>query len=102
MVRSKAIESTKKSLKLTQRQREILVGLLLGDAHLETRDSGRTFRMKVEQSARHEAYVRHLKHAFDAWVLSGPRQRINNSTGESWVFNTVSHAAFRFYASPVL
>lgn len=36
--------------KLTEQQREITVGLLLGDGHLETRTNGRTYRLKVEHS----------------------------------------------------
>ena len=101
-MRSKALDSEKSKLKLTPRQRETLIGILLGDAHLETRDKGRTYRLKIEQSARHEAYVRHLKLIFDPWVLTGPRQRTKTSSQGtetiSWAFNTVSHAAFRFYA----
>ncbi|NIS80068.1 MAG: hypothetical protein GTO14_07635, partial [Anaerolineales bacterium] len=100
-MRSREVERHKKSLALTKVQREVLVGILLGDACLETLDRGRTYRLKVEQSARHEAYVRHLRELFGAWVLSGPRQRTSTRKGvqtTSWVFNTVSHAAFRFYA----
>ena len=99
---SRAIEEHKKSLVLTEAQREVLVGILLGDACLETRNAGRTYRVKVEQSARHEAYVRHLHAMFGAWVLSPPRLRkckaSNGTECSSWVFNTVSHGAFRFYA----
>ena len=57
---SKAIEDYKKNLIFTQEQRETLVGVLLGDACLETQNRGRTYRVKFEQSAQHEAYVRHL------------------------------------------
>ncbi len=99
---SRAIEEHKQSLALTKVQREVLVGILLGDACLETLNGGRTYRLKVEQAARHEAYVQHLYAVFGAWVLSPPRPRIskasNDSECSSWVFNTVSHGAFRFYA----
>jgi hypothetical protein len=99
---SKAIEKHKNTLRLNQQQREILVGILLGDACLETQDRGCTYRLKVEQSARHQAYVQHLYAAFQPWVLTPPRERTSvASTGvttRSSVFSTVSHAAFRFYA----
>ena len=36
-MRSRAIEKYKETLSLTSRQRQILVGSLLGDAHLESR-----------------------------------------------------------------
>ena len=101
-MRSKAIEAHKATLELTPIQREVVVGVLLGDACLESRDRGRTFRLKVEQSAFHEAYVRHLRSELGTWVLSGPRRRTKTDrTGAStisWAFNTVSHGGFRFYA----
>lgn len=99
---SRAIEYYKKSLRLNQQQREALVGLLLGDACLETQNGGRTYRLKIEQSARHEAYVRHLYALFRPWVLTPPREKecvaSNGTRTTSWAFSTVSHTAFRFYA----
>jgi hypothetical protein len=101
-MRSKAIEAQKASLELVPLQREVVVGVLLGDACLETQNQGRTYRLKIEQSADHETYVRHLRFVFDDWVLSGPRRREKTSRFGtptiSWAFNTVSHGAFRFYA----
>lgn len=101
-MRSLAIEAYKKVLVLSSEQREILVGVLLGDACLETQNMGRTYRMKIEQSARHESYVRHLYEVFQPWVLTPPRIKecvaCNGSKSFSWAFNTVSHEAFRFYA----
>jgi phenolic acid decarboxylase len=101
-MRSRAIEAQKASLKLTPTQRQTVVGVLLGDGCLETQNKGLTYRLKIEQSADHEAYVRHLRTVFGPWVLSGPRRRTRTArTGiptVSWAFNTVSHAALRFYA----
>lgn len=101
-MRSRAIEEHKQSLTLSQEQQEMLVGILLGDACLETQNRGRTYRIKVEQSAGHEAYLRHLHVMFGPWVLSPPSARrcgaSNGSISTSWAFNTVSHGAFRFYA----
>jgi len=98
---SREIETYKTTLKLNDEQREVLVGLLLGDACLESRNGGRTFRLKIEQSAQHEAYVRHLYELFEPWVLTGPRERIkrasNGSETASWGFSTLSHGAFRFF-----
>jgi len=101
-MRSRAIEAYKTTLRLTPEQRDVLVGLLLGDACLESHNQGRTYRVKVEQSARHETYVRHLYELFEPWVLSPPHPRqasaSNGSVTTSWAFSTVSHSAFRFYA----
>ncbi len=98
---TRANEAYKKNLKFTREQRETLVGLLLGDGCLETQTEGRTFRLKIEQCARHREYVRHLYELFRPWVLTEPRERIktasNGSKTASWGFSTVSHGAFRFY-----
>lgn len=101
-MRSREIEEYKKKLKLTKEQREVLVGILLGDAHLETQNRGRTYRLKVEQSDKHRDYVFHLYELFKEWVLTPPQPRLRRyPSGEErvhWWFQTVSHGAFRFYA----
>jgi hypothetical protein len=94
MAHTRAIETYKQQLKLTPIQREVLVGILLGDAHLETQSKGRTYRLKIEQGAAHAAYVQHLYTLFQEWVLTPPQQKSNGN----WWFQTVSHGAFRFYA----
>jgi hypothetical protein len=102
-MRSRAIEQYKQSLKLSQELEEVLVGVLLGDACLESQNGGRTFRLKIEQSAQHEAYVRHLYALFGPWVLSPPRfkrcKASNGATSMSWAFSTVSHVALCFHAN---
>lgn len=98
---SKTIESYKEKLKLTQAQREILIGVLLGDACLETLNHGRTYRLKIEQSLKHADYVNHLYEAFKEWVLTPPALKEKLRLGKHSVnvaFSTVSHGAFRFYA----
>jgi hypothetical protein len=100
-MRSKAIEQYKRGLKLSQEQREVLIGLLLGDAHLETQNQGRTYRLKIEQSLKHQDYVQHLYEIFKPWVLTPPQPKERSCRGHtSWNcwFQTVSHGAFRFYA----
>ena len=59
-MRSRAIEAYKTTLRLSDVQREILVGILLGDACLETQNAGRSYRLKIEQGIAHAAYVQHL------------------------------------------
>lgn len=100
-MRSNAIESYKKQLKLSEIQKEILVGILLGDATLETANHGHTYRLKIEQSRRHAPYVMHLYDMFREWVNSPPRSRVvrrHGRTSENVAFATLSVAAFRFYA----
>lgn len=54
----------KKSLKLSNYQQEILIGLLLGDAHLEKQKGGINYRLKIQQSEEHINYVNHLYEVF--------------------------------------
>lgn len=101
MARSRAIEEYKQNLKLSKHQREALVGLLLGDGHLETQNGGRTYRLKIEQSNAHRSYVQHLYELFEAWVLTPPQVKVCRSgerTIYKWWFQSVSHGAFRFCA----
>src|ERR1700676_4668853 len=101
-MRSRAIEDYKNTLELSPIQREALVGLLLGDACLETQNRGRTYRLKIEQCARQQAYIHHLYALFRAWVLTPAAARSkrasNGRVTTNLAFQTLSHSAFRFYA----
>lgn len=94
---SRELEQKKSSLKLTDVQREVLVGLLLGDAHLETQNRGRTYRIKLEYSSTHSEYASHLYDLFREWVFTPPQNKVDDTHDNIW-FQTVSHPAFRFYA----
>lgn len=100
---SNAIEESKRHLQLSDRQREIVVGLLLGDGHLESQDGGRTYRLKIEHGIAQRAYVDWLDDMFRDWVRTPPQRRsiVLQATGkryEKYWFNTLSVAPFRFYA----
>ncbi len=94
---SRAIEQRTSSLKLSDLQRQTLIGLLLGDAHLETQSSGRTYRVKFEYGIAHQEYANHLYEIFREWVLTPPQLKKDATHNNIW-FQTVSHPAFRFYA----
>lgn len=98
---SKKVENLKKKLKLNETQREIVIGLMLGDGHLETQNNGRTYRLKVEQSMKKKDYVFWLYEHFKNFVLTKPqtKEKTRNGTGTKNIwFSTVSHGTFRFYA----
>ena len=101
-MRSNDIERYKVNLKLNDEQKDILVGILLGDATLETQNNGRTYRIKIEHSINQMAYGEHLYQVFKNWVISPPRLRqITLSNGKkykSMAVSTLSHGSFRFYA----
>ena len=101
MTRSNKSYSNSLSLKLSKLQREVLTGVLLGDGHLEARSGDKTFRLKIEQAAKHRAYVEHLYQIFESWAASPPSLKTRKTKGRSesssvW-FQTISHASFRFY-----
>lgn len=100
-MRSNKIEAYKQDLKLSDLQREILIGLLLGDGHLETQNNGRTYRLKIEHSYLQKEYVDWLYQIFKDWVLTPPKEKEQTVLGikyNKYYFSTVSHGAFRFYA----
>lgn len=91
------IREYKKTLKLTEVQRSILIGTLLGDGHLETQDKGKTYRLKIEHQAQQRDYTEWLYSQFKEWTRSGIYKKLK--AGKEYVgFNTYSHGAFRFYA----
>ncbi len=100
IMRSKEIEEFKKNLTLTQIQRSLLVGMLLGDGHLETQN-GRTYRLKVEHSIIQKEYVEWLYEQFKDFVRTPPQEKKKSLHGKShtsYFFSTYSLGTFRFYA----
>lgn len=86
--------------KLTTLQKEVLVGILLGDAHLETQNNGRTYRLKIEQSVEHKDYVFHLYGLFKEFCSKdeekGPRF-YKNGPKHNVSFATLADPVFNFY-----
>lgn len=83
---------------LTPLQREVLIGLLLGDGHLETQNGGKTYRLKVEHSIAQKDYTVWLFQIF----LPFCEQIVlyeKEKNGKKYVgFRTRSIGEFRFYA----
>ena len=91
----------KKNLKLNKLQRSILVGLLLGDGHLETVTRDKTYRLKVEHSLKQKEYVDWLYGMFTDFISNEPYTKIkslNEKQFSSYGFTTCSSEVFRFYA----
>lgn len=87
---------------LSTEQFEAAIGLILGDASLQTQSKGImtkiTYRMKFEWSDKHKPYVDHVHNLFDEWIFSKPHKKTRtNSNGKivtTWGFQTISHKAF--------
>ena len=75
-MRSIVIESYKTTLSLTERQKEILIGMILGDGHLEKLYTPELSRLKVEHSYKQKDYVDWLYSEFQNWVRTEPKEKI--------------------------
>lgn len=100
---SKKFKQYKDSLKkLSQIQLEASIGLMLGDASLQTQNKGKAYRMKFEWGNRHIDYVNHVYNLFDEWVISKPHEKTRispkNNIVTNWGFQTISHEAFNLLA----
>jgi hypothetical protein len=73
--------------KLSNEQWEASIGLILGDASLQTQNKGKTYRMKFEWSDKNKAYVDHVYNLFDKWVLSEPHKKTRISPNGNTIIN---------------
>ncbi|MEQ1500568.1 MAG: LAGLIDADG endonuclease, partial [Parcubacteria group bacterium] len=96
-MRSKEIEDYKKNLEFTSKQRDIIVGLTLGDGHLETQNNGRTYKLKIEHSVFQKEYLDWLHKELHDWVRMTPKIRLKNNKPFSYHFSTYSHELLRYY-----
>jgi hypothetical protein len=85
---SKLLKEYKESLyKLSDLQFEALIGLLLGDASLQTQNKGKTYRIKFEWGNNSKAYVDHVYALFNEWILSEPHKKTRKSPKGNTVIN---------------
>lgn len=92
----------KQKLKLTQEQKDIIIGTLLGDSSIRNRKCN--YCLKFEQKYTQLEYLNHLYKIFEPFVGTGPKMRIikNNfhkEYGVSCWFRTYAHPCFTFYAN---
>ena len=80
-------------MNLTERQKEILVGTLLGDGYLE-HDGFKASRLQIKQSNRKKDYVFWLYKELENLVKTPPKQRKDN---QQWYFSTRSLIELDFF-----
>nr|ALA63886.1 putative LAGLIDADG homing endonuclease [Lithotrichon pulchrum] len=90
----------KQNLALTEQQKEVIIGKLLGDASIRT--SQCNFCVKFEQKYTQIDYIIHLYEIFEPYVGTGPKMRVIQNTfhrdyGVSCWFRTYSHIDFKYY-----
>jgi hypothetical protein len=96
----------KASLTMSDRQKQLLEGMLLGDGHLERQKGGLTARLKIEHSVNQAAYVAWKHDEWRDWVCTPPRERQKRNrlgtVSTNIGFSTLSHVELerfreRFY-----
>lgn len=96
---TKELADMKRSLKLSKFQREVIVGAILGDGHLET-NNGIAYRLKIEHSIKQKEYTLWLYDCLKDWVLKEPCVKEKNVFGKTFQnvwFQTVSDVKLRYY-----
>ena len=89
--------------KLSPVQREILVGTLLGDAHLRANKKKSKYQYVILQSGAHKEYVFHLYEIFKNYTSTPPKEytfkdkRFPGKLYTRWSFYTTYQECFRFY-----
>lgn len=100
IMRSRSLEAYKKTLVLTERQQDILIGLLLGDGCLELLPNKKSARLKLEYTGKQKAYIDWLYTIFRRWVINPPKRKITkafNKSFEKYWCTTVSSPILKKY-----
>lgn len=89
--------SVKNSLFLTEKQKQLIVGSLLGDGTMHIFKNGHNANFKVEQGLKQKAFVEWKYDILKNWVFTEPKlsYRYRGDDREkypkSWWFRTISH-----------
>ena len=84
----------RESLFLSDIQKKLLLGSLMGDGCLIVNSSGTNYRLQVEHCAKQKDYVVWKYNVFKNFVLSKPAYQPRTC---SWKFRTLSHIQFSEY-----
>lgn len=85
---TRLLKEIKSLLKLTELQKSVLIGTILGDGCLISSKSGKAARLQVRQKAKYHEFVSWKYDFFRDWIITKPRyDRYNDSV----VFRTISH-----------
>ena len=99
-MRSRVIEEYKNKLSLSKRQKEILIGMILGDGHLEKLYTPEIGRLKVEHSYKQREYVDWLYEEFKDWVRTKPKRKLKkvwNKIHCNYGFSTYGHRLLGYF-----
>lgn len=83
---------------LSEYQKNVLIGLILGDASLQKQSKNGDIRVKFDYSkGKHEAYAHHVAEVLRHWILTSPTDKTRkDSDYVALGFQTISHPEFNF------
>lgn len=89
---------------LTQQQRDLVFGTLLGDGNLQTDTMGRTWRYRALHKAEHEPYLKHKYDVLSSHCTTGPiyGETFDDRTGQIYkrfYFNTNVNSDFLVFGN---
>lgn len=87
---SRYLRELKESLQLSDLQRRILMGTLMGDGCLISNASKIRYRLQIEHCAKNKEYVFWKYEVFSNFVISPPKY----TSVDSWKFRTMTHEEF--------
>lgn len=102
----KALKQYKSQISLKREQFETCIGLILGDASLQTQDDSKSYRLKFEVGEKNIEYLKHIQEVLEPFIISQPREvtRVNKAgnTVKTFQLNTISHPDFNVFAEGFL
>jgi hypothetical protein len=89
----------KKIFKFDSNQKDIIIGTLLGDSTIATRQGRPILRLKFEQQEKFKLYITHLYTVFKPFIGSLPAPRFNNERTKvvSFWVATYTNLSFKYY-----
>src|SRR3989344_1436592 len=93
---SRELRELRRTLRLSDAQRKVVVGTLLGDGCLIPNSWGKQYRVQIEHSAAQKGNVFWKYRLLRSFVLPPPQF---NERNQSWKFRSISHPEFTELAS---
>nr|AYQ94868.1 hypothetical protein [Microspora sp. UTEX LB472] len=90
--------------KLTQVQKDLIFGTLLGDANLQTGSRGKTWRYRALQKSEHKEYLFHKYEILEPLCGSKPIESVvlgerSRKQIKRWCFNTLIESSLIFFGN---
>lgn len=97
------LKQYKNQISLKKEQFEMCIGLVLGDANMQTQNKGESYRLKFEVGENNLEYLKHIQKELDPFILSEPNEIIRvNEYGhqvKTFQLQTIAHPDFNSLAN---